>query len=58
MLNFADYWEYGRFLEVLEVVDAWELVRKLVAEGLVSSEFDVRDLADLWSGEFKSDIHP
>jgi hypothetical protein len=58
VLNFADYWEYGRFLEVLEVVDAWELVRKLVAEGLVSSEFDVRDLADLWSGEFKSDIHP
>jgi len=49
VLNFADYWEYGRFLEVLEAIEAWELIRKFVGEGLVSPEFDVRDLADLWA---------
>ncbi len=48
-LNFADYWEYGRFLEVLEVVGAFELIHKFVAEGLQSSEFDVRDMAESWS---------
>jgi hypothetical protein len=48
-LNLADYWEYGRFLEVLDVIGAHDLLRRFVEEGLRSQEFDVRDIAELWS---------
>jgi hypothetical protein len=45
-LNFADKewgsWEYGRFLEVLDVIGAHELLGRMVREGLASSEVDVR----------------
>ena len=52
-LDFADkewgYWEYGRFLEVLDKIGASELLGRLVAEGLQSSDMDVREMAELWS---------
>jgi hypothetical protein len=47
-LNFADYWEYGRFLEVLDVIGAHQLLRRMVREGLASADVDVRDLAECW----------
>ena len=49
VLNFSDYWEYGRFLELLDHIGAHEMVSALVIEGLTSSEEDVRDIAELWS---------
>jgi hypothetical protein len=51
-LNFTDSewgsWEYGRFLEVLDVIGAHELLGRMVREGLASADVDVRDLAECW----------
>ena len=51
-LDFADkewgYWEYGRFLELLDHVGAHELLGCMVREGLASADVDVRDLAECW----------
>jgi hypothetical protein len=47
-LNLADYWEYGRLLELLDIIEADELMRELVAKGLTSEDVDIRDMAELW----------
>lgn len=51
-LDFADkewgYWEYGRFLELLVVIGARELLRRMVDEGMASSDVNVRDFAEIW----------
>jgi hypothetical protein len=49
ILDLGDYWEYGRFLELLDHVGAHDKVAALIAEGLKSSDDDVRDMAELWS---------
>ncbi len=47
-LCLADFWEYGRLLELLDEIGAVELLRQLVPEGLASTDVDVRDMAGLW----------
>ncbi len=47
-LDLSDYWEYGRFLEVLELLGAHESLRRHIATGLESPDEDVRDIAELW----------
>jgi hypothetical protein len=51
-LHFADKewgaWEYGRFLELLNLLGAQELLGRMVREGLASPDVDVHDLAECW----------
>jgi hypothetical protein len=56
VLNFNDYWEYGRFLELLDHVGAHDKVAALVDEGLKSSDEDVRELAELWAERGRSAV--
>ena len=49
VLDFADHWEYGRYLELLHHLGAHDKVSAMVAEGLKSADADVRDMAELWA---------
>ena len=49
VLSFGDYWEYGRYLELLDRLGAHDKVSAMVAEGLKSPDVDVRDMAELWA---------
>lgn len=49
VLDFGDYWEYGRYLELLDHLGAHDEVSAMVAEGLKSRDADVRDMAELWA---------
>ncbi len=44
VLNLADYWEYRRLLELLDLLDP-ELVRRFIPHGLASIDPDVREAA-------------
>ena len=47
-LDLGDYWEYGRFLELLDHLGARDLLGRFVEEGLRSADADVRDMSELW----------
>ena len=49
VLDLGDYWEYGRYLELLDHLGARDKVSAIVAEGLKSADVDVRDMAELWA---------
>jgi hypothetical protein len=49
VLNFGDYWEYGRYLELLDHLGAHDKVSAMVGEGLKSADADVRDMAEVWA---------
>jgi hypothetical protein len=44
-LDLCDYWQYRRLLELAELLDSG-LVRRLVPQGLSSSDPDVREAAE------------
>jgi hypothetical protein len=44
-LNLDDGWEYRRFLELLELIEAGAILRQLIAMGIRSSDSDVREAA-------------
>lgn len=44
VLNLADYWEYRRLLELLDLLDP-ELVHRFIPHGLASIDPDVREAA-------------
>ena len=43
-LNLTDYWEYRRFLEMCEMLDA-SLVQRVAQWGITQSDEDIRDAA-------------
>ena len=49
VVDFGDYWEYARYLELLDHLGAVDEVSTMVAEGLKSADWDVRDVAEMWA---------
>jgi hypothetical protein len=51
-LNLSDYWEFGRFLELLDLIGEHRILSEFVATGLNNPDEDIRDIAECWVRRF------
>ena len=49
-LDLTDYWDYRRLLEMLIIIKAHDSFNRYIANGLASTDYDIREAAEDFSG--------